>query len=418
MGILEHPFISKGYVPTTLPASALTTAPDFTLPSYQDIKKKYVQDKLPSSSGPGSLPQPAVVQDENNLQAYNRRSTTPSHSQQQQQSQPHLQSQQPSAMPVVPILAPVAIPAAVVQPVPLQAKIHPENTNTHSGVLTSRVSSSSNLNNNTQTSITAAMAAVAISAASSSAKSTSNYSASSSNQQQSVKTSVLPSASSPCQQSEPVSPPSSHHQHAQVPQINTLEKIINTLSNPQAQSGALSSYGSLSQQKVNNLWVVKYVDYTSKYGLGFLFNNGSAGVYFNDSTKIVLSATTSAFQYIERKPSSSYEMAPTMQAYTLDQYPQELHKKVTLLKHFRNYLLEQKQSTAETAAAGTVAGDGLLLHDQFASGNPSSCNNMNLEEITINGGELPYVKKWVRTKHAILFRLSNRTVQVVFYDHR
>ena len=30
---------------------------------------------------------------------------------------------------------------------------------------------------------------------------------------------------------------------------------------------------------------------------------------------------------------------------------------------------------------------------------------------------LPYLKKWVRTKHAILFRLSNGTVQVVFYDH-
>ena len=30
--------------------------------------------------------------------------------------------------------------------------------------------------------------------------------------------------------------------------------------------------------------------------------------------------------------------------------------------------------------------------------------------------DLVYVKKWVRTKHAILFSLSNRTVQVIFYD--
>jgi len=27
------------------------------------------------------------------------------------------------------------------------------------------------------------------------------------------------------------------------------------------------------------------------------------------------------------------------------------------------------------------------------------------------------LKKWVRTKHAIFFRLSNKTVQVVFHDH-
>jgi hypothetical protein len=25
---------------------------------------------------------------------------------------------------------------------------------------------------------------------------------------------------------------------------------------------------------------------------------------------------------------------------------------------------------------------------------------------------MPYIKKWVRTRHAVLFRLSNRTVQV------
>eukprot|EP01035_Chromulina_nebulosa_P020568 gene20568-26674_t len=30
--------------------------------------------------------------------------------------------------------------------------------------------------------------------------------------------------------------------------------------------------------------------------------------------------------------------------------------------------------------------------------------------------DMPFVKKWVRTRHAILFRLSNRIVQVIFFD--
>jgi hypothetical protein len=33
---------------------------------------------------------------------------------------------------------------------------------------------------------------------------------------------------------------------------------------------------SLPHHKAN-IWVVRYVDYTSKYGLGFLLNTGSAG---------------------------------------------------------------------------------------------------------------------------------------------
>ena len=37
----------------------------------------------------------------------------------------------------------------------------------------------------------------------------------------------------------------------------------------------------------NEVFVKKWVDYSSKYGLGYLLSNGSTGVYFNDSTKMV-----------------------------------------------------------------------------------------------------------------------------------
>ncbi len=36
------------------------------------------------------------------------------------------------------------------------------------------------------------------------------------------------------------------------------------------------------------VWVKKWVDYSSKYGLGYLMSNGCFGVFFNDSSKIVL----------------------------------------------------------------------------------------------------------------------------------
>ena len=50
-----------------------------------------------------------------------------------------------------------------------------------------------------------------------------------------------------------------------------------------------------------NKWVTRYVDYTSKYGLGFLLNDGSSGVYFNDSTKAVHAAVGEEFVYVERR---------------------------------------------------------------------------------------------------------------------
>jgi polo-like kinase 1 len=74
-------------------------------------------------------------------------------------------------------------------------------------------------------------------------------------------------------------------------------------------------------------------------------------------------------------------------------FPEGLTKKVTLLKHFRNYLIEQ-QSKCDDMESNCFTG-----HETLHSATT-----------------MTYVKKWLRTKHAILFRLSNQTVQISFYD--
>lgn len=43
-----------------------------------------------------------------------------------------------------------------------------------------------------------------------------------------------------------------------------------------------------SMEKQMEIHVKKWVDYSTKYGLGYLLSDGSTGVYFNDSTKIIM----------------------------------------------------------------------------------------------------------------------------------
>ena len=59
---------------------------------------------------------------------------------------------------------------------------------------------------------------------------------------------------------------------------------------------------------------------------------------------------------------------------------------MTLLQHFRSYL-ETNNSAGEAGSSKDFVAD------------------------------MVYVKKWMRTKHAIMFRLSNKIVQVNFQDH-
>ena len=61
-------------------------------------------------------------------------------------------------------------------------------------------------------------------------------------------------------------------------------------------------------------------------------------MYFNDSTKIILSPNNNNFEYIERMKSSSNLSHPPRHAHTLENYPDTLKKKVTLLVHFKAHL--------------------------------------------------------------------------------
>lgn len=149
------------------------------------------------------------------------------------------------------------------------------------------------------------------------------------------------------------------------------------------------------------VWVSAWLDYSEKYGMAYLLSNGSVGVFFNDTTKIILASNGENFEYVERASSKQDseghnqkdKRTPQRQRYTMTDYPQDLKKKVTLLRHFKGFLFEEqrkKESVSEEETACLAAGS--------------------------NTEDMPFVKKWVRTRHAILFRLSNRTVQVNFKD--
>ena len=147
--------------------------------------------------------------------------------------------------------------------------------------------------------------------------------------------------------------------------------------------------GLFSHNGKNNLSdvsVKKWIDYSSKYGLGYILSDNNVGVYFNDSTKIIYKPNGANFIYIERNAAEKTEII-TPHVFS-EEFSKDLNKKVILLQHFKAYLLEEnKNSPIERK-----------------------------ESENIDEKHYVYVKKWMKTKHAILFRLSNKIVQVSFLD--
>jgi polo-like kinase 1 len=129
-------------------------------------------------------------------------------------------------------------------------------------------------------------------------------------------------------------------------------------------------------------WISKWVDYTDKYGLGYQLCDNSIGVLFNDSSRLLLGADGESMQYILRDTREEF--------YTLSKYPDTMHKKVTLIKYFRDYMSEHLLK-----AGGSVG-----------------------EREIDDGVRLPFLRAWSRTKSAIVFHLSNGTLQINFFqDH-
>ena len=156
---------------------------------------------------------------------------------------------------------------------------------------------------------------------------------------------------------------------------------------PYTSNGVQEAKGGLfSGNNLSDVSVKKWIDYSSKYGLGYILSDGHVGVYFNDSTKIIYRPNGANFIYIERNSAEKTEII-TPHVFS-EEFSKDLNKKVILLQHFKAYLLEEDKNTPIERK----------------------------ESENIDEKHYVYVKKWMKTKHAILFRLSNKIVQVSFLD--
>ncbi|KAK9478716.1 kinase-like domain-containing protein [Lipomyces japonicus] len=163
-----------------------------------------------------------------------------------------------------------------------------------------------------------------------------------------------------------------------------LKEMIDILAN--ALSGMTVS-DKYNNQNYYPVYVSQWVDYSNKYGLGYQLSDGSSGVYFNDTTSLIVTQTEETFDYISRENDKARR-----RQFLLESFPIELKKKMYLVKHFRAYMNEH-----------------LLVDTTKVLTAPQ---NMACSD----GGNV-YMTDYLRTKQAIMFRLGNGNIQFNFLDH-
>ena len=131
----------------------------------------------------------------------------------------------------------------------------------------------------------------------------------------------------------------------------------------------------------SDIFIRKWVE-TEKYGLGYVLSNENVGVFFNDCSKIIYVPNGRNFIYIDNNERITSHLFK-------EKLNNDLNKKSMLLKNFKGFLFGETKDEAKEK------------------------NELD----GINDKYFIYLKRFVKTKHAILFRLSNKTVQISFHDN-
>ena len=159
--------------------------------------------------------------------------------------------------------------------------------------------------------------------------------------------------------------------------------------------------------KKPSIWVKCWLDFSSKYGLGYVFNNLNYGVFFNDSTKIILNPQTNIFFYIDEKEEYN--------KYDFNDYPKEIKNKILLLNHFKNFLEGKiKEDNLKTSLEHE---NDKKYEEIIKKENEEENKNKIKNEEEKKEKPFFYVKSWMRTKHIIILRFINGTLQFIFSDN-
>jgi len=152
------------------------------------------------------------------------------------------------------------------------------------------------------------------------------------------------------------------------------------------------------------LWVAKWVDYSSKYGVGYMLSDGTVGIYFNDATKMVYTGKSDnsiiLYRGSEASPLNRNVEPVAVDPKNFDKTNKDIVKKVKLAAHFHHYI---------TTGSGNPT--VFKSHGGLDSVETPSWKRRELEPIGSR-----FVKSCLKSSKGIFWRLSNRTVQFNFFD--
>ena len=119
--------------------------------------------------------------------------------------------------------------------------------------------------------------------------------------------------------------------------------LASTEASNKRKNALISSYTKIPGAA--EIWIKKWVDYSEKYGIGYILSTGCVGVHFNDNSKIV-SGPNESFYYICKNTESVDDVVLN---YSFVSVPDEYRKKIAIFDHFKKHFqVDKSHETSHT----------------------------------------------------------------------
>ncbi|KAJ9083577.1 Cell cycle serine/threonine-protein kinase cdc5/MSD2 [Entomophthora muscae] len=185
--------------------------------------------------------------------------------------------------------------------------------------------------------------------------------------------------------------------------VNTFERLFSHLKANRPIDTIRQELSSIPLETPN--FISKWVDHGDQYGLGFELLDSTVGIFFRDSTSMVMAPDMYHLEYLYYPPNDENN-GIKCEFLLSNSLPSPLHKKQRVLKRYSRYMTDRLSSAVAAPFRASVLPPHLLNPPPYA--------------VPANKAmaQLPYITKFLRTRRASLFRLSSRVVQMNFKsDH-
>lgn len=142
----------------------------------------------------------------------------------------------------------------------------------------------------------------------------------------------------------------------------------------------ISKINHLFDNKYYDIYCLKWIDYSSKYGIGYILSDGNIGTFFKDGTKMIYRPNGCKLIYLDKDSNIT-------NIFLLDN-SKEMKTKIKLLLSFKAMLLDER------------------VYEPTKRRNSQNINMKNFV----------YISTIIKTNKGYRFRLSNETTQMSFLD--